>query len=76
MKPFDLEQAKAGAKLVTRDGDVVSSFKEHDFGDMNPQPSYTCEAIINDVPHWYTVEGRYIDEHIDDENDLFLADEQ
>lgn len=74
MKPFDIELAKAGHPVRTRDGrDVrIVCF------DMN-NPTYPIVAIINDKnceyesPHIYKADGKYNpDSDINSDFDLFM----
>jgi diadenosine tetraphosphatase ApaH/serine/threonine PP2A family protein phosphatase len=69
MKPFDLEAAKAGAKLVTRDGRAVISFKDASNGS-----EYPCEAIIDDIKFiaYFSERGEFYHGHPHD-LDLFIA---
>ena len=68
MKPFDLEKAKAGAKLVTRDGREVTHFTYN----VNNR-SYPCAAKIYGLEFSFTKEGKYAGENLS-QLDLFLAD--
>lgn len=71
MKPFNLEAALAGAKLVTRDGREVMGFKKAT-PSSNDYP-YTANIAFNLFT--YTPEGLYAQGQISPE-DLFLADEE
>lgn len=72
MKPFDLEAAKAGKPLVTRDGRKVTDFKHFETMAGNE----VCIAVFDGGEYeWYKKNGRYLlhDEH---RNDLFMAPEE
>ena len=70
MKPFDLEAAKAGAPLVTRDG-RPAKFIAH-VGDAHP--SQRLLVLIDGVVHTKFESGKYASSpaHVSD-NDLFMA---
>jgi hypothetical protein len=55
MKPFDLEAAKAGAKLVTRDGRAATKFN-YDPSDVE---GYRCTALVDAEVAGYHESGRY-----------------
>jgi hypothetical protein len=65
MKPFDLEAAKNGAPIVTRDGRAVQEF--HHF--VTERTEYPCCAIINGEVSWHAVDGSTTD----DRRDLFMV---
>lgn len=76
LKPFDLEKAKAGAKVVTRDGRPVRIICWDRVDDTYPivalvkctENGKTEERILI-----YTNEGRYWDGVDKNINDLFMA---
>jgi hypothetical protein len=73
MKPFDLERAKAGAKLVTRDGRAVNAFAFV----ADVLTDYPCVAHI-EGEGWLThsKEGRlYACSPPECDDDLFMAPE-
>lgn len=76
MKPFDLQKALAGAKLVTRDGREVHGFR----GAGTPSSKFPYAArIAGDVPsHDYGSDGRWwgTGESEPHELDLFLSDDE
>jgi hypothetical protein len=68
MKPFNLEAAKRGEPIITRNGGMVTEF--HHFkteGSKKP-----CIAIIDGMPHWFGKDGVWIDDE-DSAEDLFMA---
>jgi hypothetical protein len=69
MKPFDLEKAKAGAPLVTRDGRAakfVAYLPECDRG-------HRVIAVVNCTP-WHYHENGEMFHNESNADDLFLAD--
>lgn len=64
-KPFDLEAAKAGAPLVTRDGRKVDDL-HHFTTDHSNRPVCAC---IGGQPVWVSVEGKAFH----DDDTLFMA---
>ncbi|WP_261541708.1 hypothetical protein [Burkholderia multivorans] len=69
MKPFDLEAAKRGAALVTRDGRAVSEF--HVF--ETEESDKPCVAVVDGRPFWTTRSGKYGGDYEESEKDLFMA---
>lgn len=73
MKPFDLEAAKAGAKIVTRNGKDVK-FLLH-LPDIEPDSRVV--ALVNNIVHTYGENGKlYADSPYSSELDLFLSEEK
>lgn len=78
MKQFDIEQAKAGAQLCTRDGRSVRALCYDKLGGfpivalvMN-----TAKGKTEELLEFYTSNGKYFAERIaDDKKDLFIAEE-
>lgn len=72
MKPFNLEKAKQGAKVITRNGDKVEILT---FSRRNPD--FPIVALVDegdeDVVHMYTNEGRYYKLSQDSYLDLMMA---
>jgi hypothetical protein len=69
MKPFDLQKAIAGEKLVTRDGREVTEFCH--FKTIR-NTVYPCFAVIDGTSEEFTVDGRY--QHgANGIHDLFMA---
>lgn len=68
MKPFNLEAALAGAKVVTRDGDEVTQLTLFNVS----KDGYVLYGVLNFEVHSWLVNGKYyrIDES---NNDLFMA---
>lgn len=67
-KPFNLEEALAGAKVVTRSGKAISQltfFKDV----INSYPLY---AVIDENIEVFDIEGRYISDNAEHDKDLFL----
>lgn len=71
MKEFDLEKAKAGAKVCTRDGRGVRIV----CFDMDNKYSIVALVRNNDEEQIYSCcsNGRFIDSNTIDKNDLMLA---
>lgn len=74
MKPFNLEEAIKGAKLITRYGIKVDEF--HCFETLRYKANYPLVAIINKVKQSYTAEGKYNYSGKESEMDLFMAPEK
>jgi hypothetical protein len=66
MKPFDLERALAGDKVVTRDGREVTQVTKFDI--EKPACVY---GVINGHIHTFNEIGRY--NNVESLNDLFMA---
>lgn len=72
MKPFNLEKAKQGAKVITREGMKVEilTFSRRD-------PYFPIIALVDegdeDAIHMYTNEGRYYKTSQDSYLDLMMA---
>jgi hypothetical protein len=69
MKPFDLEAAKRGEKLVTRDGREVSEF--HCFKTI--VSDYPCVAIIDGERGTFSKSGYFNSSEHPHDDDLFMA---
>jgi hypothetical protein len=70
MKPFDLEKALAGAKVVTRDGKEVTQLTKFDvYG------NYPLTGIINKQRETFKLDGRFGDNK-ESNCDLFMAEEK
>lgn len=69
MKPFDLAKAKAGEKLITRDGREVSEF-HHFVTDTSP---LSCCCIVAGACYWTHKSGRINIDGQESEADLFMA---
>lgn len=72
LKPFDLEAAKRGEPVITRDGRAVLEL-HHFTADKYDFP--VC-AILDrnkeDGSEWYSIDGRYY-KNSESESDLFMA---
>lgn len=68
MKPFDLEAALAGAKVVTREGSEVTQLTLFDIDKENDVLYGVLESEVNS---WLT-DGRYFKD-TENNNDLFMA---
>ncbi len=74
MKPFNLEQALNGAKLVTREGKEAKQFRSLDNAAGN---MFRYTALVDNAPLVFTKNGRrYLNDESSSVNDLFLADEE
>jgi len=69
VKPFDLEAAKRGEPLMTRDGRAVSEF--HRFETLRSS-IYSCMAIVDGESVSYTDGGQF-HRNREDKSDLFMA---
>ena len=73
LRPFNLEEAKAGKPVVTRDGRKVRLFCFDLVGDDTIAGAVTIgEGKEEDVTSW-TAEGRYISRMEEHARDLFMA---
>lgn len=72
--PFDLEKAKVGAKLVTRDGRIVTEFKH--FESSRSGIEYPVIAVVSGNPERYSETGRYDYSEEYCPLDLFLLPEE
>lgn len=70
MKPFDLEKAKAGHKLVTRDGREVLDFYCFDLA--SPDCVWVCYAVIDGDVQGFDRDG-YFNRCGESSLDLMLA---
>lgn len=68
MKPFDLEAAKAGAPVVTRDGREVKQLTV--FEGVGVQPIF---AVIENTIYQFDLNGSYCSPHERSHLDLFMA---
>lgn len=69
--PFDLEKAKAGAKVVTRSGIIVNEM----FFPKNSLRGGECViTVINGDYSAHFPDGKFL-RHFEDDIDLFLLDE-
>jgi hypothetical protein len=74
MKPFDLEAAKSGAKVVTRDGCKIVDLKHwtHDPSDTYPVSAVSVDDDGEFSHESYTVSGAW--QHgYENKRDLFMA---
>jgi hypothetical protein len=73
MKPFNLEQALAGAPLVTRDGEMnVSDFAIR-CDIRGDSETYICAATVNGLYRTYTEKGEFLS-GVANLCDLFMAE--
>jgi len=71
-KPFDLQKALNGARLITDSGLEATQFKQRD---ANLICSYPYKCIVNGNWEWYTDEGCYSDAEADPSPlDLFILE--
>lgn len=70
MKPFDLEKALAGAKVITRDGREVTQLTKFDVCSH-----YPLTGIISKQRETFKLNGQYGD-YKDSNFDLFMATEK
>ena len=67
-KQFNLEEALAGAKVVTRDGDEVTQLHKFDATEKHP----LCGVLDGQIQSW-TINGNYWDSGEPHYRDLFIA---
>lgn len=75
-RPFDLEKAKAGERIVTRDGHparIISWDREHMTDHIVALVEYTEDGETTEEVMTYTDQGRYYDDGNESCNDLFMA---
>lgn len=68
MKPFDLEKALAGEKVVTRDGTEVTQITEFDC-----KSPWKVHALVMGNVEVYKEDGSYHEDKEESVNDLFMA---
>lgn len=70
MKPFNLEAALAGAKVITRDGSEVTQLTMFNVD----KDGYVLFGVLGNQVHSWLISGRYfrVDES---DSDLFMAPE-
>lgn len=73
LKPFDLERAKLGDKVVTRDGNPARMI----FFDAK-RLNYPIVALITDSNNykkeeWFRLNGKFFEDDVENEFDLFMA---
>ncbi len=68
--PFDIEKAKAGAKIVTRCGYSA----EVKFHNVKVFPPIIC-LVEMEGPYAYTLDGKYTESNEDSDMDLFIEEE-
>lgn len=68
MKPFDLDAAKRGDPLVTRDGRAALEFRYF----ATVDGSYKCRAVIEGACESFTLDGVFYVER-ESREDLFMA---
>ncbi|MFW0776141.1 MAG: hypothetical protein ACN2B6_00275 [Rickettsiales bacterium] len=74
MRPFKLEAALAGAKLVTRDGSKVEGFHKRNIG--HGVYPYSATIVHNKRELVFTSEGKYEAGDTEYDEDLFLAEDR
>ena len=73
MKPFNLEQAKQGKKVVTRDGQEVKQFTVFD----GVSSSYVSVwGVVGGAVRGWLENGRFLSANQDHHLDLFMATEK
>lgn len=73
MRPFSLEQAKQGKKVVTRDGREVKQFTM--FENVSDGYVKLWGVVGNSVRGWFDG-GRYMTSEVEHSLDLFMATEK
>lgn len=72
--PFDIEKAQAGAKVVTRDGRTVR-IVAYDLDSRYPVCAIIRAQNGSEYPDVYLKSGRYDEDGIENDCDLFIEDE-
>ena len=75
MKPFNLEEAKAGKKVVTRDGKAARIVTFNGDSDKFPIVAIVDITICDEV-NIYTMSGLYFQSGNEHRLDLFMADDE
>lgn len=70
MKPFDLEKAIAGEKMVTRDGREVQEFA---YFKTSRAPYEPIRSVIGGCVFSHNIDGSYLGKGNEDCSDLFMA---
>jgi hypothetical protein len=73
MKPFDLDRAKSGEPIVTRDGRSVAEF--HHFESLRDSDASPCFAVVGKIGYWFKEDGGYFASGHPSNHDLFMAHE-
>lgn len=76
MKPFDLEKAKAGAPLCTREGFRARIVCFDADNDRFPIVALLKSDNGKEYPASFTKEGRFSDGEVDSSNDLLMVGEK
>lgn len=71
--PFDLEAAKNGAAIVTRDG-RRATFRNCEAAGESAYPFWAYTEDDEEHPKSFTSDGHYLREDDDNENDLFMVE--
>lgn len=72
--PFDIEKAQAGAKVVTRDGRTVR-IVAYDLDSRYPICAIIRAQNGSEYPEVYLKSGRYDEDEIENDCDLFIEEE-
>lgn len=72
--PFDIEEAQAGAKVVTRDGRTVR-IVAYDLDSRYPICAIIRAQNGSEYPEVYLKSGRYDEDEIENDCDLFIEEE-
>lgn len=76
LKPFDLEKAKSGAKLITRDGHsarIICCDRMHKTDNIVALVQHTEDGEMEEIAMAFTNEGTYHDIGTKHHLDLFMA---
>ena len=74
MKPFNLERALAGDKLITRNGLEVTEFHYLKSVDITQHKDRDCLVFVaGGELHTVTIDGKSVDDRYDHPLDLFMA---
>ena len=72
--PFDIERAKAGAKVATRCG-CSARLVDYAVKDANYPILGLVDHGLYEIPETYATEGRAIGDNVDSGYDLFIVEE-
>jgi len=74
MKPFNLERALSGDKLITRNGLEVTEFHYLKSVDITKHKDRDCIVFVaGGELHTVTIDGKSVDDRYDHPLDLFMA---
>ena len=77
-KPFDIEKAKAGAKIMTRDGSPARIIETNLMGEYPIAIARVVyhNGVKNEFPYSYTIDGRFRKDRPNEIYDLVMCPEK